>query len=321
MQNFILLLYFTFINVSKPVNHHPRVEGFRFTPINSPVSKSLSDVGFADDKIGYICGDGGVILKTTDGGIKWTVLNTGSTGSFHCLFVVNAKIVCAGGFNGAFIKTNDGGDSWTNITSPSSMPGNHIWGIHFFDADNGIVLQGVDALSTYQTNNGGASWSATELKNLGGLPGTSICFLNDRTGFLTTGDPGTLLKTADGGKTWSTRITAVSQGITSVSFIDQKNGFVSDHNGGIRKTIDAGETWTTLITGISTPIRKVRFANTKNGIAVGDDGTVISTADGGNSWRKEDLGLSGFVEGVCFVNEKLGFIAADDGKIIRISLQ
>ena len=318
---FMFLSLISQVNYSKPESNNPEVKEFKFTAVNSPVTQSLSDVKFSNSQVGYICGAGGTVLKTTDAGANWSQLNTGSSGFFSTIFTVDTNIVYVGGFNGVFLKTTDGGNTWTPVTSPSSAANNHIWSIDFLDANTGFVTQGVDALKVYKTTNGGASWSATDLTGQGGIPGTSIQFLNNKSGFLTTGDPGTLLKTTDGGVTWEQKITGVSQGITDVFFLDSNNGFVCDHNGVVRKTTDGGSVWTTLSTGISTPLREIHFANTKIGIAVGDNRTVMSTLDGGSTWKKEDLGLTGFVQGIYFVNETLGFLTAEGGKFFKITLQ
>jgi photosystem II stability/assembly factor-like uncharacterized protein len=41
---------------------------------NSGITKNLSSVYFKDANTGYVVGDSGTILKTTDGGLNWSSL-------------------------------------------------------------------------------------------------------------------------------------------------------------------------------------------------------------------------------------------------------
>ena len=59
------------------------------------------------------------------------------------------------GTNGTIIKTTDGGQTWQNISLSVNTDVNDI---HFFDAQNGIVVSTDSQL--YKTTDGGAGWSA-----------------------------------------------------------------------------------------------------------------------------------------------------------------
>ena len=58
-------------------------------------------------------------------------------------------------------------------------------------------------------------------------------FVTDRIGVIV-GDKGTILHTTDGGSTWSTIKTNLTENLYSVSFADELNGFAVGASGVIR---------------------------------------------------------------------------------------
>src|SRR5262245_53335246 len=52
-----------------------------WTRIQTPATENLLSIDFPTAMIGYACGDGGTLVKTTDGGLTWTEQNSGIAGS------------------------------------------------------------------------------------------------------------------------------------------------------------------------------------------------------------------------------------------------
>jgi photosystem II stability/assembly factor-like uncharacterized protein len=70
----------------------------------------------------------------------------------------------------------------------------------------------------------------------------SIYFLNQNTGWAV-GELGTLLGTSDGGFTWTSMQTGVTDTLFDVKFVDAQTGWMCGSNGLVLKTIDGGQTW------------------------------------------------------------------------------
>ena len=58
---------------------------------------------------------------------------------------------------------------------------------------------------------------------------------------------GTILKTIDGGTTWTTLSSGTTNDLNSVYFTDANTGYAVGDTGTILKTIDGGTTWTAII--------------------------------------------------------------------------
>jgi len=102
------------------------------------------------------------------------------------------------------------------------------------------------------------------------------------------GDHGTVILSDDDGKTWRqakdvpTRVL-----LTSVCFIDDKQGWAVGHWGEILHTEDGGETWKLqrTDTSVDQPLFSVYFSDASHGIAVGLWSLAVRTADGGATWE------------------------------------
>jgi photosystem II stability/assembly factor-like uncharacterized protein len=101
------------------------------------------------------------------------------------------------------------------------------------------------------------------------------------------GDHGTVLLSDDAGQTWrQAREVPTRVMLTSVSFVDDKQGWAAGHWGVVVHTEDGGETWKLLRTDTSVdqPLFSVYFSDRSNGVAVGLWSLALRTGDGGATW-------------------------------------
>ncbi len=80
----------------------------------------LNGVFFVDQKQGWIAGESGVLLHTTDGGDTWEEQDSGEWAPLYSLFFTDAKTGLAAGSDGAILATEDGGESWTRLETGTS---------------------------------------------------------------------------------------------------------------------------------------------------------------------------------------------------------
>lgn len=106
------------------------------------------------------------------------------------------------------------------------------------------------------------------------------------------GDFGTVVRSTDGGLTWSQAASVPVSGLlTAVSFADPKNGWAVGHGGVILVTRDGGNNWAIQHVAEGKPILLgVHFTDASHGYAVGAYGTALSTVDGGKSWTPMPVG-------------------------------
>ncbi len=175
---------------------------------------------FALDRNNMWAGDDqGVLYKSTDAGITWSIIDSGSAlgGACNAIHFIDENVGWAAGAGNAIISTLDGGTSWSSVTGPTAQAGVAI--LSMFVLDRNRVWLGYDDGDLYYTIDGGAngssSWSARSFTGSGTGDVKDIKFLNEYIGYLLH-DGATAANglnyvnyTVDGGYTWQ-RLSAIS---------------------------------------------------------------------------------------------------------------
>ena len=117
---------------------------------------------------------------------------------------------------------------------------------------------------------------------------SAVCFINENSGWAV-GNAGTILRTTNGGNTWSSQSSGTINRLYSVSFTDSNNGTAVGGNGTIVRTTDAGNTWTIQSSGTSRDLYAVSFTDSNSGTAVGGNGTILRTNNGGGVYLPVEL--------------------------------
>ncbi len=89
----------------------------------SNTQTDLLSVFFIDDIKGWVGGNNGQILKTTNGGQNWQLINTGYDNIYSISFLNENLGFAISSYitnyyrNGSIIKSTDGGNSWFTVFS------------------------------------------------------------------------------------------------------------------------------------------------------------------------------------------------------------
>lgn len=141
-------------------------------------------------------------------------------------------------------------------------------------------------------------------------------FLNDSVGFLC-GSSGSLLKTIDGGSSWSLRVLPYQNDLHTIYFDSFGNGLIGGDNSLLLKSTDAGETWTKVDFNFNQTIFKIKFINNNTGFITGSKGLIYKTKDGGKSWTPVYSQQNNLLYDIDFINEISGFAVGWNGSIIK----
>src|SRR5882724_11201549 len=130
-------------------------------------------------------------------------------------------------------------------------------------------------------------------------------FVDANTGSVV-GEYGTIVRTTDGGNSWTVQASGTTQTLWAVSFTDANNGTAVGEGGTIVRTTDSGNHWVTQPSGTTLQFRGVSFSDSNNGAAVGEGGTILRTTNGGNSWSPQSSGTGNTLFGVSFIDTNTG---------------
>ncbi len=292
--------------------------------LNEGIQGSLNASDFVNENVGWIAGEEGVMLKTEDGGQNWRSLPQVGNWNIRLIDFINDSIGWAAADDwtidkAVIFKTTDGGHSWQIQKEIPEMTNN--WGKSIFVVDDTTVYVVVTNANILKTSDGGVSWVNIS-PNTQNRYFNSVCFVNSDTGFVAgscsdvSGNSSALiLKTENGGKSWTEKINPNLQSIVDLQFIDDSTGFFSSWSN-LYKTDDAFETWpaTPLIASLSVSSYQVLNQDTiyavvsEGGVGYWGCGlTLKKSTNGGITWENKFF-INWGVSKVYFSNSQMGFL-------------
>jgi len=255
-------------------------------PLSSPLfqDRDLYAIRFtADGKTGWICGEEGIILHTTDGGETWTRQESTVKSNLFKLYVVDDKTAYAVGANATALRTVDGGDHWQSAKIPKAID---LFDLTFSDKNTGWA---VGEFSTIlKTTDSGQTWLVQSGGNMGEYtigPFFTITFTDPQHG-IAAGLSGDLSITSDGGKTWQpAKLPDSSATATYTVAEDTANKKLwAGGTGGRMFGQNASGQWQKVEQVTFRDITDITFVGNE-GVAVGLNGTILLTSNAGEQWQ------------------------------------
>jgi photosystem II stability/assembly factor-like uncharacterized protein len=118
-----------------------------------PPFDQLRKIVFTDPATAYVIADIGRIRKTTDAGLNWTMLNTGTTEAIMGIDFVSPSTAYACGYNGVIIRTTDAGATWAPQASGLTEI---LTAVEFTSSDTGYISTWTGKV--LKTTNGGVTF-------------------------------------------------------------------------------------------------------------------------------------------------------------------
>ena len=151
-------------------------------------------------------------------------------------------------------------------------------------------------------------------------------FFTDAAHGYAAGEAGTILKTTDGGSTWT--VHSGGQDVTGISmfFTNENTGYIAGMKRGggsvILKTTDAGNSWNTMVSDTVSGLYSIYFPSNNIGYSAGLGGGMMKTTDGGDTWTHQDIAPHADIMSVYFTDDNTGYAAGfDDSDFTGILLK
>lgn len=258
-----------------------------------PFGWNFSDVYFTDTLHGWLCGGGGRVYKTSDGGESWQELNTNISLNLAKIYFLTLQKGYTITDNGNLYQSLDGGSTWTSV----DLGGKTVADVEFATLQKGFLCGPGPTL--LETVNGGQTWEQVQLPPFyAGYELNDLYFRNETVGY-TVGYCGLAYRTTNGGQSWTLLQNLPSLELFSVFFLTSTYGFISGEFGCVGVTSDAGENWDVFMA--SHTVSHIRFINSTTGFAI-SEGKLVKTEDGGHTWAEIN---NAPVSGLCLVKNHL----------------
>ncbi|MDW8018912.1 MAG: S8 family serine peptidase [Chloroherpetonaceae bacterium] len=303
-------------------------------------SGSFHGIKLVNRNVAWACADGGVVMRSLDGGRTWTQVNAPTPNDLYCINALNENVAIVGdgpeSGNARLYRTADGGQSWQVVSTAGSF-----WNaIHFFDAQNGIAQSDpVSASSGFilvKTTDGGATWLpiAQTVPAASGEFGlvNSFQFVGNSGWFGT--NQGRVLRTTNRGDSWSVSSAAGSNDwLVSVAFASTSNGVVGGYtlqnrqisSSILRRTTDGGQTWLPVFVpnvlayfggGAAPEVGQLWLS-----IAGSQGAGILTSRDGGATWVQHNSPpLTESIAAFSFLvtaDSVFGLAISGDGVVLR----
>ncbi len=274
-----------------------------------PQGNDLKSIKFINSSTGYSVGKCGTILKTSNGGSSWIILNSNTSSDLNCCDFVNAETGYAVGYPSTIIKTVNGGLNWTLLNF--NIPNSQLLGVSFINATTGIVTY--DGVLIYKTTNGGQTWyyystglGSGEIYSVQMVDSASVY----ASGFHT------VFKSSNGGINW----TLFSPGLRDyyqIHFDNLMSGMVVGSGGHIFLTTDSGISWLNKSQNDYLNFRSVFKIDQNVAYICGDTvaglyGIFYKTTNGGDNWSKIRINA---IDSTALLN-RVSFYGIDTGIVV-----
>jgi len=309
--------------------------------VQSPTNITLQNIFFTDSLNGWAAGDSGIIIKTSDGGLSWNLLEKFTENTIWDLHFLDkyygwtVSWLDDAVYNGTIIhKTINGGEDWETIEFPQTLT--YAVEIHFIDSLNGFAGINYSPVRgpIYYTIDGGFNWTLAEV-----FPDTSNYPFLPIKRFYSSGEnvfacggaidiAGVIWKSTDSGFTWYADSTVAPDPINELHFFDTLEviGIGGDREllfgVGMVKTSTGGNFWEYWELDVLGVANSMDFRTPAEGWAsLGSVQTFVYTLDSAITWQEISTPDNAEINDIIFVDTINGFAVGKDGVILKYNYE
>jgi photosystem II stability/assembly factor-like uncharacterized protein len=224
-------------------------------------------------------GDRGYIVFTDDDGKTWKRAKSPAAPLLTAVDFVDAKSGWVAGHDSVILATSDGGETWVQqFSAPSEQ--RPLLDLLFLDKDRGFAIGAYGAF--YETADGGRSWNPRKIiaddKHLNAF----VKMGDGRIAIL--GEAGTILLSADSGKTWDSVPSPYKGSLFGGLVADDGAVVAFGMRGRIFRSTDGAKTWRQVDNASTATLMGGSKLPDGGLVLAGAGGTVLVSRDNGQAF-------------------------------------
>jgi photosystem II stability/assembly factor-like uncharacterized protein len=293
--------------------------------------QTLRGVHMYSASSGFVVGDSGTSVRTSNSGVNWIVSDSGITAHLNAVYSDGTRAWAVG--RGGVVRHIATVATVPWASAAGTMPATvNLYGVQFTSYTNASTAVGYavgyntsgGVGVVYKTTNNGTNWNALTLgvsvtdtlrtlffKGTGGATDTGYV----------TGDNGTILYTTNSGTSWTKHQVATTDGLSGVhagAGGSMDTAFAVGTNGTILKTYNAG----VLFSGAAArrDFLGTSFPTASIGYVFGTGGTILKTTNAGVTWVSQANPITAtgnYLYGGHFFSPDTGWAVGSGGKIVK----
>lgn len=295
----------------------------------SEIRQNLFSACFSSETDGWVVGELGRIFHTSDGGKTFKRADAGTRAAFLSVACLPDGTIFVAGQKGLAMRSRDQGATWEKIDTGTKRD---LLSVDFATAQVGVAVG--DFGTMIRSEDGGTTWSAASMPTDFTLPEEAaeivepgdvllydVDFVTADNGWIV-GEFGTILATADGGKTWTAQTSGVETTLFGVNFANPQNGWATGIEEVLLRTTDGGATWSQQKvpnkSGFVLGLYDVAVQG-QIGWAIGDSGLLLRSIDGGATWTRVELPIElagNWFRGIGMTPGSSGIVVGSEGLIL-----
>lgn len=276
----------------------------------SGTTSDLYSVNFnhGNENIVWACGENGVILHTSNGGLNWVLQNSGTTNHLHSIVFMEIQggPVFAVGDGGLILRTTNNGNNWMVVPSPVTKDLHDISDFNFIAVgDSGTILK---------STNQGLDWDIVPSPSVNNFYAVSGSF-----GVCIVGEGGFAMGGAASVMTWSVFNTGITSDLRGLPLFGSRDLAVGNSGVSLRST-NSGVNWHIQNTQTTLNLNSVEYSVNNNSriYAVGDSGIILKSMNSGVNWGFQQSNTTENLNSTFFyLNDNTGYTVGNNGTILK----
>ncbi|MFH2055288.1 MAG: YCF48-related protein [bacterium] len=293
----------------------PEYDPMEWRTLVLPTSETITGIFFVSEDYGYAVTESGSILKTTDQGETFTILEYHPGVRLEDAWFDSKEKGFIFGAEGLLAHTADGGQTWQTIATD---PTYHLYDMNFLDGEHGFLAgvitsaglenRGVIGFSGDQ----GATWSF-DTTQFDGLRHVDVL----ETSHAWIGGQGVIVYTIDQGETWEHNATGdLNDNVRGVFFSAMQYGHVVAERGVILNTDDGGWSWQRVEKFTDRDFACVT-APEVNVVYIAGDGIVARSTSRGKTWEVDSTSYSAYFDDIHWEDDWV-YLAGSNGTMLKL---
>jgi photosystem II stability/assembly factor-like uncharacterized protein len=264
--------------------------GQTWTDLGVPTTGDVLDVSFPVPGTGYALDNAGSLLKSSNGGTSWGLLNTNTSSRPNAVLALDAQRVLLIGPRG-ILRSADGGNSFASVRGR---------GVPRTPLSRGDVARGAvfayGARSLIVSTNGGSTWSKVKRPSKASL--RTVDFVTGKRGYALDAN-GRVWSTSNRGKHWTQLVATGTLSAYNLAFTAANRGYLAVNSFGLQrggfllKTSDGGQTWhPQLVSRNALAPDGIATSSAATDFAMDNAGGLFATTSGGDQGAASSLKLT-----------------------------